>query len=354
MRVFYGFFLIFTIVLLTNCKPKHERREHRDPHALKAGLRNQGNTCFANAVTNLVLSSSLMLELLKKPLPDLPTQPDALGENQEMYDLREKFRQSLLELHEAREGGEKNLDVEINKYFDAYEAAALKVNGSKLVGGEVGGAHLRCDQGDALALIQDLLLFLGYLSKEHIQFTYNKFADNSIKVFKAPSEPVVLLDVKKSANNKAVSIQSLYEDWSKPELMDGVNQVKNSHDVLMDSERYQALVNPPPSSLIFVLRRFDRSSGVLKRLFDPVVVNKKLDIKAFDKKNIKKSEDYKYKLSSIVVQRGVLSGGHYYAYVFDADNNRWIKYDDSSVSLVSWEEVQEDALTNGYLFLYQR
>ncbi|XP_075450079.1 ubiquitin carboxyl-terminal hydrolase 25 [Ascaphus truei] len=54
-----------------------------------------------------------------------------------------------------------------------------------------------------------------------------------------------------------------------------------------------------------------------------------------------------YKLHAVLVHEGQANAGHYWAYVFDRHEKRWMKYNDISVTKSSWEELERDSF-GGY------
>lgn len=54
-----------------------------------------------------------------------------------------------------------------------------------------------------------------------------------------------------------------------------------------------------------------------------------------------------YRLHAVLVHEGQASGGHYWAYIQDPDQQRWCKFNDITVSEVTWDEVSRESL-GGY------
>ncbi|XP_051788235.1 ubiquitin carboxyl-terminal hydrolase 28 isoform X2 [Erpetoichthys calabaricus] len=50
-----------------------------------------------------------------------------------------------------------------------------------------------------------------------------------------------------------------------------------------------------------------------------------------------------YRLHAILVHEGQASAGHYWAYIFDHEAKRWLKYNDISVTESSWDELERDS-----------
>ncbi|KAJ0004087.1 hypothetical protein NQD34_010301 [Periophthalmus magnuspinnatus] len=64
-----------------------------------------------------------------------------------------------------------------------------------------------------------------------------------------------------------------------------------------------------------------------------------------------------YRLHAVLVHEGQASAGHYWAYIYDHAHQRWIKYNDITVSESSWEELERDSfggMTNAsaYCLMY--
>lgn len=59
----------------------------------------------------------------------------------------------------------------------------------------------------------------------------------------------------------------------------------------------------------------------------------------------------------MLVHEGQASAGHYWAYIYDHANQRWMKYNDINISESSWEELERDSfggMTNAsaYCLMY--
>ena len=54
-----------------------------------------------------------------------------------------------------------------------------------------------------------------------------------------------------------------------------------------------------------------------------------------------------YRLHAVLVHEGQANAGHYWAYIYDPHQRRWMKYNDISVTKSSWEELVRDSF-GGY------
>ncbi|XP_029030376.1 ubiquitin carboxyl-terminal hydrolase 28 isoform X2 [Betta splendens] len=50
-----------------------------------------------------------------------------------------------------------------------------------------------------------------------------------------------------------------------------------------------------------------------------------------------------YRLHAVLVHEGQASAGHYWAYIYDHANRRWMKYNDVNITESSWEELERDS-----------
>ncbi|NXG68636.1 UBP25 hydrolase, partial [Baryphthengus martii] len=54
-----------------------------------------------------------------------------------------------------------------------------------------------------------------------------------------------------------------------------------------------------------------------------------------------------YRLHAVLVHEGQANAGHYWAYIYDHHQNRWMKYNDIAVTKSTWEELERDSF-GGY------
>ena len=67
----------------------------------------------------------------------------------------------------------------------------------------------------------------------------------------------------------------------------------------------------------------------------------------FDSSKCFVSVQLPYRLHAVLVHEGQASGGHYWAYIQDPKQQRWCKFNDITVSEVTWDEVSRESL-GGY------
>lgn len=335
------FIIVMSVVLSLGCNNNLHKNGFSHQAIPNVGMDNLGNTCFANSSINFVLSASVVEKSLNKTLTRLD------NEEQEHFLARKEFHRALKALSLARQKGTKVCN-ELSAFFRAYEKTRKIIKGSKRVGSV---DKIGREQADAHEFLSDVLEFLAVDGPE--LFAVLDFVDGSKKVLKPSSEKMLSIQLA----GYSTSIQELYNNFFSTELMTGDNQVRNNEDVAMDSKRRQVLKDPAPSSLILSLKRFsyDFDTQQSIRLSDEVSFDATLNITTTSEKNLSKTINHSYAIKSIIIHQGSSPrGGHYYAYVFDKTLKRWVKFNDSSVSFVEQDEVKEDALRNGYVYLFEK
>lgn len=302
------------------------------------GLPNLNNTCFANASINLLFSATLVKNALMEPLKQS-------NESAEAFLARSQFQKATKDLFLARQKGETKICNQLNAFYDAFEKTRKIIKGSELIGNI---DKIRVSQADAHEFMTDILEFLDV--KGPRLFTYYKFLDGTVKI--SNLEPQTMLSVPLSNN----TIKDIIANWMVPELMAGANQFELSPGVKVDAYRHEAFENPLPTSLIVhLIRHSIDSAGVAHRLSNVVQPDKLLTLTAGDYKDISKTYKQNYSLKGIIIHIGSTpQSGHYYAYIFDAVKNHWILFNDSVASIVTEAVVMNDAIKNGYIFLYEK
>ncbi|XP_017070962.1 ubiquitin carboxyl-terminal hydrolase 47 [Drosophila eugracilis] len=94
-----------------------------------------------------------------------------------------------------------------------------------------------------------------------------------------------------------------------------------------------------------------------------------IDMSSSTSKSAKQgSGPYLYELFAIMIHSGSASGGHYYAYIKDFDNNSWFCFNDQNVSAITQEDIQRSfggpngsyyssaytSSTNAYMLMYRQ
>jgi len=146
-------------------------------------------------------------------------------------------------------------------------------------------------------------------------------------------------------NKPVVSLYDCFKGFTDGEILDGDNKWKCEKCNELKKAHKRLLLWSTPKVLIICLKRFInlRKNSILVDF--PI---NGLDLKDFcigyDKNNSK------YNLYGICNHTGNVGGGHYYAYCRNR-NNKWYKYNDSSVT-----EIKESRIvsSNAYCLFYEK
>lgn len=316
------------------------------PSNLALGFPNLGNTCFANSTLVLLLSSKQIIEILDNKLITIS------GQTKAEINARETFKNAFKNLQLARDNKDGDLAVKLHAYFDAFEQARKLVLGSELVGNK---DKLRKDQGDPRDFLNDILLLLGYGHNPHVAFTYNIFSDdNYVKIY-PNNEPIISIPMGNLLSTKAYEIKDIYAEWMKKEMVTGSNRVRNPNSgALVDSHRYQVIKDPPQASLFMVAMRYIYATPPTRL---DIAVKPSLSLTIISKKevvaNLANEIKYPYDFRAMAIHQGsTLDCGHYYTYVHDIAKQRFLKFNDAQVTIVTIDEMMKDAV-NGYLYHYE-
>lgn len=115
-----------------------------------------------------------------------------------------------------------------------------------------------------------------------------------------------------------------------------------------------------PDILIIHLKRFlknDHESSFFRNASRKITENVDFPLKSLDMSEYlindeeKKEKDWTYDLYGVSNHMGKLHGGHYTASCFSLIHDRWLYFDDTSVSKLSEKEVVDPA---AYILFYRR
>lgn len=312
----------------------------------RIGFPNLGNTCFANATMNVLFSSPSFIRFI-----ETVSKHRTAKLSKDAYELIDAIK----DLYESYKNGDsENIKSKLDTFYDAYEASALKEFGCKTVGGS-GGGCLRSNQCDAQDLLRSLLALVHYPKLDG--YMQDTSIDDKLKNPKKElTERGIALNF--SEKDKETSLQNLLNDLTNnPELIDDFTfeDAPNEKQVAL---RKFILTEPAPNALFIDLKRYEQKFDLIlnkwveKKVSSVVIPDFELTIPFENKTDRDQKENHTYILTSIAVHRGGTSGGHYYAYVYESEDDEWFKYDDSYVSKVSKEKVIDDSKENGYIFSY--
>ena len=167
-----------------------------------------------------------------------------------------------------------------------------------------------------------------------------------------------------SARPIASVIEGL-RNFLKPESLDGANQYELAPGQKVDAWKGLRLAQLPPLLTVH-LKRFDMDYATMRH----VKINDRVEFSqtlSFAKKceedgaeatehagsaeawypveragecDTPTTEMVEYELYSVLVHAGTATSGHYFAYIKDLSRSSWLKFDDATVSMASWAEVE--------------
>ena len=327
-------------------------KEEREAHQLSAGFKNLRNTCFANAATTLLFEIPGISDLISDELTQ------RIGEPENEFESRKKLRRATNALFETRrdpKNDTSSFTSLVNTYFDQIgEINALTSSTNSPNVGGADGALLRRDQGDSADFINELMAYLDFPISGWFQKM--TFDDGSTQISDSNGK-IVNLSLASTLNtqDQARSMQDILNIATSREDYVDENMRRAPDGTLRPGQALRAF-DSQPKWTIFNLTRFtyNTETNTSSKVFSIVNPTKKLTIPYFTDLSLQEPDaTMELELKAITVHSGsTLNGGHYYAYVYNKNLNKWIKYNDSSVSLVKEEIVMTDSKKNGYQFLY--
>jgi len=375
------------------------------------GIRNIGNTCFFNSLTQVILNSESLLTTLRKDLPGLPSDGfiaellklhDTSTQGYKILDPKNLFRllgrsksmYSLFQQQDSHECFTHFMDIIEKEYKQAVLPFNLPVFGYLAYQTYCGGCRKEewfFEENCSMALglteeekdpyledIKDSLI--TQQSKEHGRFksvkpsliSHNRNVQRS--GFQREAEELVMdtqdnAPLKIDAGRMAGLIDRFFGYNVYQRAANGLkcdNCEKNHVQNYFGSTKYY-FVTPPPI-LVVLLKRYRQGRFGVQKEERSVAIELDLDLTRYAlerRPTLSGPEDappaettspvnkisLKYQLYGIVEQHGSLSFGHYICYV-KKESGQWYYISDSHFSPVSEHEIRKN--TSGYMFFYKR
>ena len=153
------------------------------------------------------------------------------------------------------------------------------------------------------------------------------------KQIKITPEPYFMIDLSIPSNNKSPSLIDCFECYVEGEVLDGENAWYNDETKERINIRKKILFWSLPNILVIDLKRFNARNQK-----NQILVTFPLDDLDLTKYVIGyKKESYHYELYGVCNHSGGVLGGHYTAFVKNA-NGKWYHFNDTSVSEVGLHE----------------
>ena len=156
-------------------------------------------------------------------------------------------------------------------------------------------------------------------------------------------EPFLMLDLP-LPQKRNISLIDCFDEYTKKEILDADNQYINDEGDKVVAKQIEFWKFP--DVLIITLKRFTNSVRKNQCLVDF----------PFDNLNLSKyvvgydPQSFKYELYGICNHTGGVMGGHYYAYVKNA-NNKWYEFNDPRVQEIPNTQLKT---SNAYCFFYRK
>ena len=168
------------------------------------------------------------------------------------------------------------------------------------------------------------------------------------KVTNIIPEPFFMIDLPIPTNYKNPSLFDCFEEYCKPEILDGENGIINEETNEKEDIEKKIVFWNLPDILVIDIKRFNMVGNKIKlpvRIpVDDVDFSKYIE--GYDK------DTYKYDLYGVCNHMGGTLGGHYTAYVKNA-NKKWYLYNDTNVIEVK-EKFSEINNSHSYCLFYRK
>ncbi len=330
-------------------------------YARPTGLANCGNTCYLNAVTQSLYNIKPLTGFLSKDANNI----------EEIHTFPGAYQQLIRELPIKTKIEEE--DPTLQGYTEASMAIIAELADTNPYA-----------QEDAQEFLTG-----AFNSLKRVSRSFDIYISNLLGIFQTTKtrcplpegdeliafydeDPIFYLSVpiktppnprKKISAKSLTTLEDSLNEYFKKEIQDdpknyykyqGTNPAYNAYRgaEIPNCERQIQLVTTP-ELLVISLNRYEYTNfgATRSKLTHAVTIPSFINIRPFMKIPEEKN-DYIYSLISVIVHRGGTGGGHYVAYIKDA--NKWYLCDDSRITEQSPTNVQNEINKNGYVFFYQK
>ena len=169
----------------------------------------------------------------------------------------------------------------------------------------------------------------------------------SNEILSMTPEPFFILNLPIPQNKKSPSLLDCFDLYTEGEILDGENRVLNINTSEKVAVKKNLVFWSLPTILVIDIKRFNASNMKNQILVNFPLNNLNLSkyVIGYDKEN------YVYDLYGVCNHSGSVLGGHYTAFVKNA-NNKWYHYNDTIVSEVSLET--QIITPKAYCFFYRK
>lgn len=337
------------------CSPEHELTleavVYADaPHGIQwdskkhtgyVGLKNQGATCYMNSLLQTLFFTNTLRSAVYKMPTELEDQSVPLALQRVFYELQ----------HMDKPVGTKKLtksfgweSLDSFMQHDVQELCRVLLDNleSKMKGTSVEGTITHLLEGK----------MISYIKCKNVD--YNSKREESY------------YDISLPVRNNSSIIES-FEEYIKPDLLEGDNKFDAGQHGLQDAEKGVLFKRFPPVLHLQLMRfQYDPMTDSNVKINDKCEFQEIINLDPF-LESPDPEHPAEYLLHAVLVHSGDNYGGHYVAYVNPKGDGKWFKFDDDVVASCSKKEAiysnfggADDAngfaksCTNAYMLVYIR
>jgi ubiquitin carboxyl-terminal hydrolase 2/21 len=167
------------------------------------------------------------------------------------------------------------------------------------------------------------------------------------KIISMTPEPFFIINLSIPENNKSPSLLDCFDLYTQGEILDGDNCIFNENTGKKEPAKKNIVFWSLPTIMVIDIKRFNASNKKNQILVDFPLneLNLSKYVVGYNKSS------YVYDLYGVCNHSGSVLGGHYTAFVKNA-NNKWYHYNDTSVSEIAME--QQIITPKAYCFFYRK
>ena len=301
------------------------------------GLKNLSSLCYMNSV----LQQLFMIPIFKKSLMNLKIK-DIDYKSKETEDLDELLFQLIKMFY--------YLTYSDKKYYNPKSF----VHSFKDYEGNPTNPNIQCDAQEFLTRFIEKV-------EEQIKNSSERFLCSNIlggttlqqiictnsecKNISERKESIIYLSLDIKGNK---TIQECLEKYTSEEKIEDYHCEKCGKKI---THIKKVVIDKLPNILILHLQRisFNYETFLMEKINDEVAFQIELNVKKYtidkNNKNID-SDQFDYELIGVIIHNGTAQYGHYYSVIYSQDkkseNNKWYKFNDTSVSETSYEAMKRD------------
>ena len=324
----------------------------------KFGIKNIGNTCFANSLLQILLHCKIFIENFYDSFTQKNLEVNTMSykfyeicqiiKNESlnvkyinisefMYYLGFKHKQySGYNQHDSQEFCRILLDdfsKDLNRVIDVEIYKEIKYSKPD--------SKIRCEYE-----------FIKYFKKRENSFICDLFYSTIMSKFTClcqyqtySFQNIMDIPLLLPKDIKIIELEKLLTEYFKYEILEFETICENCKKIL--NHKKDLNIVRPPKILILSLQRINFHNKVKNECI--VKIPENLDIKEFIDIDFGYDNNSLYELYSIINHIGKIDFGHYYSYIKLYDDNLWYEFDDSNVKLIGKELIDYD---KAYILFY--